>query len=406
MARFKNLLRRSNVQVLDADGFPIEDNTDSSRNITLNRAMRTSLAVSAQRFLGSAFAEPELQILDEADKPMVIDPSTARTLLRPNQFQKSKTNFMGAIGRDLGVLGECFLHKVETSEGLVLNRLPPLLVVPEPTDDKRGFKHYTYNDKDYSVEEIIHLKGIEDYENPLRGMCPLAALLSTISLDENATFYSNTSLERLGLLGIFIAPDYELTGKNQLFKYVGEAEMSTETQASVKRFNDSINRLVRGLAVYWPGKAVINRIAPSPKDMQALEVYRKTESRMAAVLGVSASLMNLEVGLDQSTYNNLVVMRKFVTENTLVHLWKSVQEHLTNELLFERNLPGRFQFNWKTLPSLSEDLNTLTNRVAVMIDKRIISPEAGAEMIGVAYTGDDVEDTQDVEKVDTEDKDE
>jgi hypothetical protein len=90
-------------------------------------------------------------------------------------------------------------------------------------------------------------------------------------------------------------------------------------------------------------------------DELAFEALRSVpEARIAAVLRVPPVVAGLGVGLDSATYNNTEQAARWMTERTLIPLWRMVEEKITFDLIPEFDDPN-------TPPDVSVgfDLNTV-----------------------------------------------
>ena len=399
MELFKNPFKRNSVenavQVLDEDGFPLfsEAGLGFPTNLNNHQLLNDSMATAAWGYISRSFSEPNLRVMNKDSEEFFPFPELTNLLHTPNPNVLSKRLLLSSIGGNVGLLGNCYIRATPSPS---LEILPTLDVSVERDTNKNNIIGYRYQNELYSKDEIFHIRGIYNPKDPSMGLNLLECLRSLIILDQRATAYLNLALEKLGMLGIFVSPNMNIGARERAphYKYESAGESADSVKASTKRYNDSLSLLQAGKGVYWPSDASIEKVAPAPREMLALDIYRRTESRMAAVVAVSARLMEFEFSAEASTFNNIAIARRFVAETLLLFLWQVVEEQLTYYLLkhptspiFEAaaQLPPDMvlKFDTSSVAALQEDKFQETDRVIKLLEAGLITRETAALMLSV-----------------------
>ena len=404
-AAYKVLTNR-HVRVIDADGFPVEFTAGLGfpNDLTTSQMLDDSMVVASRGYIARAFSEPPLGLYNETKEEFVPFPPLKKLMANANVNNYSSRNFRAATGADIGVLGNSYWRPRSNK---TIEILPAAQVTVERHEKNVNLiTGYTYDDKKYSPNEIFHIRGLPNPKDPAMGLNLLKCLKNLIILDERATAYLNLSLEKLGLLGVFVSPNFEKPSRGNArvphVKINEKGRKQDDAEAGEERYNSSLASLQKGYGVYWPGDADINKIAPPPREMQALDIFRRTESRLAAVLAVSAKLMEFEFSAEASTFNNIAIARRWVAETLLLYLWEIVEEQLTWFFLYNPQSPilsdtldiekdkdeFSLKFDLKKVPALQESKFQETDWVLELVKERVISREAAAQMLKLPFTGD------------------
>lgn len=391
------ITKNGNVQLLDADGFPIagagEVNTLSTGS--MQAALLNDMIFGASMYLGRAFSEPSLRIVNDKNEPLeeriplddVLD-----CTYNPNI--DSRGQLLKHTGRSVGVFGQEYLSKTYGSSGEIIgiHILPFIGTDVEYDTESTHIVSYNYAGKKYPAKDVIHVKGALSLgDNPLMAEIPLQTLLQQVALDTEATRYMRLVLQKLGIIGGLVMDRTGKMPKVSGFMQGDSDEDGKEAalKSHAERLNKALGELQDGKVVAWPYDSEIGNIALKPRDIQPLEVYRKVESKSASVFGIAAPLLHYEIGNDNSTYNNLLVMRKEVADTTMRDLWDTVSEQLTVE--FDSMLPSgyRLAFNLEEVAALIEDKNVAAERmlkqaqaVKALVEANV-EVEVAREIVGI-----------------------
>ena len=410
MGLFKNVAQRfrNNVRVFDSDGFAFRfagRGLGFPRSLSTKEILADSLIVSGRAYISRAYSEPPLGLYNSTSKSFEPFPELDRLFARANGNNYSARNFRAAVGGDVGVLGNAYLYPRPNG---TMELLPAAEVtISKDVANSNVIEAYTYGGKKIPADQVFHIRGLPDPIDPTQGLNLADVLHSMIVLDQRATAYLNLSLEKLGLLGVFVSPNMDVGPKDRtpIYQTNEPGRRKDDSDAATKRYNDALNGLQSGEGVSWPTDANINKIAPTPREMLALDIYRRTESRMAAVLAVSARLMELEFSAESSTFNNAAIARRWVAENLLIYLWDVTAEQASEFLLYHPRSPileaavargisttdakYSLKFDLTKIPALQEWRFQETDWVLDLVRERVISREHAAELVKLPFTGDD-----------------
>jgi HK97 family phage portal protein len=182
-----------------------------------------------------------------------------------------------------------------TGEVAQLWPVSPSRMKPWTERDSPNFiDYYRYQraDGDYEkipVENVIHFKlGVDDRDHRM-GLSPLKRLIREIASDAEATLYASALLMNYGTPGLVISPPESV-------------EMTEESILKVKeRTKAAFYGANRGGVAVLTGGATMSQFGFSPEQLNLKALHDFPETRIAAVLGVPASMAGLGVGLEQTS---------------------------------------------------------------------------------------------------------
>lgn len=204
----------------------------------------------------------------------------------PNEW---RADFISETVMALALNGNAFWLKLRDLDGNVigLRNLPPNLVT---VSDRRGDpanpdKVYGYMGRDYSADDVLHLRFLK-VPGRLRGLGPIQAAADEIesaidAKDYKANFF-NDGTHPTGI----ISTDKPLDGK-----------ASQQLKDDFKKNLDDVKVLPFGLKY--------TQLMLSPRDMQFLETQQFDTTQIARLLGIPASLMMAAVEGSNLTYSNI-----------------------------------------------------------------------------------------------------
>lgn len=256
--------------------------------------------------------------------------------------------------------GVCRLHKVrDDRNGKILELWPyhigQIAAVPS---EYRWIDHYQFigdggdlDDPDNRIDrsDIIDIGWPSvDPKAPWQPLPPLMAIAREVDSDSEATRYM------YALLVNDAVPLTVLKLKKRL------------TQQQFKQLSDQFNQrhggANRGRIAILEEDGSIERMGLNLEEM-AFEAMRYVpEARIAAGFGVPAMYSGLNVGLKQSTYNNMSEARTAFFEDTIVPQSFLDDGELTQSLSNE--FPGSLSVarDWRSVPALQENMDAVYKR--------------------------------------------
>ena len=230
---------------------------------------------------------------------------------------------------------------------------------------------------EYLPQDVVHIRGIPDrrYLN-FYGLDLTPSALRLVQTDIEQTDYTQTTIHNAGT-GPVIAPSK-----------VGGDEVDVR---DLRRFRDDIVRDVtgaqRGKPAVIPYGLEINPVGLSPRDMLLDSLYKLPETRLAALYGLSATMVGWLVGLENSPWSHLEQAREAEAEEVTTSVCKALAAGLTRELMLEYSPVDAFRFDVDSIRALQEDVDKATSRYVLLVDHGIITEQQAAERLGFEYQG-------------------
>lgn len=235
-----------------------------------------------------------------------------------------------------------------------------------PSDAENDYlSHYQYSIPGkapvlYKQSDIIHLKRGKDPNNPRRGIGAFGPVVSEVYGDNKAALFTATILRNMGILVPMLVPK-------------GEGVTLNETQALglkekwvQQTTGDNIGiPIVSAL----PIEAI--KFAWSPEELDLKELRKVPESRIAAITGIPAAVLQFLVGQENGTsYASYREARMQCYESVIVPMQAAIGEQLTWQLLpeFEMVKGARLAFDVSTVRVLQEDRDALYRRTTTALN--------------------------------------
>ncbi len=284
------------------------------------------------REIASTAAEVNLRVEDGAGRPQPGH-GLQRLLRRPNPEQ-SGFELIEALLTDLLVYGNAFLLKQRgpdldaaagaTGGGIeALWKLRPdrVQIVAGERRLVAGYVHRV-GDREtrLAAGTVIHLR-LPDPANDLWGLSPVRAAARQIDTDSEASRFVEAFFRNAAVPFGIIKLKRALRG--------GEREASRIGRRWSERFRGLFGRFQVGVL---DADAEFQRIGLTQDEMAFPELRAQTEARICAAFRVPPVLVGVKVGLDRSTFSNMAEARRFFWENTMLSLYRRLEEKLNAEL--------------------------------------------------------------------------
>jgi HK97 family phage portal protein len=327
------------------------------RHITMEGYKANGAVAACVGTLAWAFPQAPLRVYGHAHDAGrrapddALAPELTRLLRMPNPSM-SQSELMMRVALYLAIGGNCYLHKVRTSYGLVVELWPYSDAEITPLPDASGLRVgcYEYRDaegrtRQDAPQEIIHLMWMPDPVAPYRGLSPIVQVAREVDTDNEAQRYI------FALLKNDAVPRVALTlaeGQPPLSDAQFERQRA---QWQARHGGDN-----RGVAALLEGGMDV-KVLGLALDQLAMESLRRIpESRIAAVLRVPPIIAGLQVGIEHATYANYGEARLAFTEDTLVPMWRMVADEITQGLREEMDLPedSDLRFDTSEIVALKE----------------------------------------------------
>jgi HK97 family phage portal protein len=319
-----------------------------------NEGYNTNAVVGAcLRALAFKFPEPQplVKTADRNGNLERVAPThpLQRLLTRPNRIMSHNELAVFQIIY-MAVGGQCYLHKVRSGAGRVVELWPyhagHISPVPSATD---WVSEYEYDVGDgrksrIPANDIVHLKWpMPDLAQPWMSLPPLRQVAREVDADSEMTrmIYA--------LLRNDATPWTIINVKTELSETAWER---FKTQWYARHGGDA-----KGGISVLEGDATIERLALNLQELDISALRRIPEARICAAFGVPPAVVGMYVGLEKMTYSNAEEARKMFTQDTLVPLWNIVAGELEQDLGPEFGDGLVVEYDTSRVAALQEDEN-------------------------------------------------
>ena len=259
-----------------------------------------------------------------------------------------------------------------------LSVLPSQYTAPIKGNAINPVSGYTLNMnklQNFTAEEVLHVKRFDPrfkgYEE-LIGLSPLESLVMVYAASSEKWEAMASILKNKGAMGIVTSKEGRgLTPENskeleKLYKtrYGGGAKFGTPMFT-----NASLDFIKMGM---------------SSEDLKLMDQGIISLRAICNLYNVSSVLFN---DTASSTYNNITEAKKDFYTDAIIPLLEIFKQNYNNWLVNSyseaENADLFLDFSVDNIPSLQEDINKKAQTISVLIDKGVISPNEGREMLNL-----------------------
>lgn len=346
----------------------------------------SSLVMAVVNWTGTQLPEaPPVVEHPGPDNAMEVDwgNPAADILRRPNRHHVW-ADYCGAIALSWWVDGNVYFYKVRDATGKVIELwyLPHFLVEPRWPNDGRGpevplagnpdpfLSHYQYNVPGsepvlYEANDIVHVKRFVDVCDPRRGIGAFGAVVREIYGDNAVAAFSATLMRNMGMVPYLLAP-----------KESGVTINETEANAIKDSWLSKTRGANIGLPVVNTIPLEVTKLGLNPDELDLSKLRMIPESRIAAVTGIPAAMLQFMVGLENGTsFAAYREARQQGYESVIIPIQAAIAEHLTWQLLpdFDKTVGARYAFDVSQVRVLQEDRDALYKRAVLALQAGGIS---------------------------------
>ena len=202
----------------------------------------------------------------------------------------------------------------------------PTVPVTNKTDKFLSHYQYTVPGRDpvlYPKEDVLHIKRGKNLANPRYGVGAFEPLITEVYGDKKAAVFAATILKNMGIVVPMLVPkDSQISWSDVQAKALKEKWIQQTTGDNVG------SPLVSDM----PFEAI--KFAFSPQELDLKELRKVPESRIAAITGIPAPLLQFLVGLENGTsYAAYAQAREQGYESVIIPIQRAIAEQLTWQLL-------------------------------------------------------------------------
>lgn len=352
----------------------------------------SSVVMAPIQWIQRAFPEARLRVMTRRKEEIeeVESHALVELITNPNSAY-SGVHLWAATLFSYLTAGNAYWLKVKTLSGRVVELwyVPHwLLTAKWPADGSQYISHYEYKPTGAETmrlepDDIVHFRHGIDPRNTRLGLSPLHGVIREIFMDLEASNFVASLLRNLGIPGVVISPDADVT-------------VDPDDAKAVKAwFKEEFGGDRRGAPLVMAMKTKVQQYGFNPQQMDLSVTRDVAEERVCASLGIPAAVVGFGAGLQQTkvgaTMNEL---RRLAWINGVIPLHRAFAIELQRSLLpdFERDSATiSVEFDISEVTALEEDLNRRAERLNVGV-------QGGWITVGSArrQMGEDVTDADDI----------
>lgn len=310
------------------------------------------------------------QAVDGDPDGQVVDHPVVNLLRQPSPHYDWVALLSGLILSDM-VDGNAYLFKERSGSGKVvgLRYIPHFQIVPQFDPSGEAFiTHYRLSQDngqfDLSPADVIHIRNGIDPERPRFGMSPLRAILSEVLTDNEATIYTRSILQNMGIIGAIISAK-------------GDVDITPDQAVAIRdRWRAQTRGTGRGDPLVLSTPVDVLEFGATPEKMVLDKVRRVPTQRICAAYRIPPAVVSL--GESDPTYSNLEgytrlawqacvqpMQRRFASA-----LWHGLRWDATGEV----DDPALWlEFDTSQVAALQRDLNDEARRLEGLYQAGVIT---------------------------------
>ena len=342
--------------------FSIAANPNSAVEVTPENAMTNATVFTCLSVLGTAVSQLPVAVMKEGDKSFSPVKHYVNDLLKKPNASQSQYEFLYGIVVDLMLYGNCYIQKVTTSSGKVIELVPLPANEVETVLSISGKRTFILNKKVYTEKEIIHLRDFVGQDaqglSRVKQTARLVAIDNAIDVLIADTFVNGTSAS-----GIVSFPDDVEPATAQAF-----------TDAWSRKFGKG--GTTRGSVAVIGGGATFQQLSPlSPADGDIQSLKEQTTARIGAVFRIPSHMLEIFSG---AKYSNVQVRNTAFYRDSIAPLTTLIEQKLTFGLLGDSGLTIRFD----AADLLRGDLQQATTVAVDAVGAGLLSVDEARALMG------------------------
>lgn len=355
----------------------------------------SSLVMAVVNWTGTQLPEAAPVIQKPTGKDNALEPEwghPAADLVRRPNSHFIWADYCGALSLSWWIDGNVYFYKSRDDAGDLqeLWYLPHFLIeerwpgdgrtpeVPIEENQDKFLSHYQYKipGKEpvlYPAKDVIHLKRFVNLNNPRRGIGAFDAVIREIYGDNAVAHFSATLMRNMGMVPYLLAPKQEIQLTEPQAEHIKEQWMSKTTGANI------------GQPVVNAIPLDVTKLGFDPQELDLSKLRNIPESRIAAVTGIPAAMLQFMVGLENGTsFAAYREARQQGYESVIIPIQSAIAEQLTWQLLpeFKGTEKAKLIFDTSTVRVLQEDRDALYRRATSALQAGGISRNQFSASLG------------------------
>lgn len=338
----------------------------------------SSLVMAVVNWTGTQLPEAP-PVVQKPGKEGALEPDwgnpVADLIRRPNPFSTWGEE-CGTLALDWWVGGNWYQKKVRNITGQVVELwyLPSFMVderwpgdgrAPEvptsgPNKADNGFlSHYQYGvpGKEpvlFNRNDVVHIKRKKNPANPRKGIGAFDSVIREIYGDNAVATFSATLMKNMGMVPYLLSPK-----ENDVS--LGEPEAEAIKEKWLQRTTGANI----GMPIVNAIPLEVTKLGFNPQELDLSKLRMIPESRIAAVTGIPAAMLQFMVGLENGTsFAAYREARQQGYESVIIPIQSDIAEQMTWQLLpeFDKTKGARIDFDTSQVRVLQEDRDSLYKR--------------------------------------------
>lgn len=343
-------------------------------NTSINFAARigpltnSSLVMSACNYIGRQLQEAPMRVMEETKRgfePVTPHPLT-QLLRRPNPYQSLEAQWKGFAISWL-IDGNAYFLKLRNGFGrpIQLWYEPHITIRPMwPVDGSVFISHYEVLRngvwKRVEVKDVIHCRNGVDPYNPRYGLSDLGSAHREIFTDEERARYHALILGNGGVVQYVLSPK--------------DGAADVDQDAIKAAFEHAFSGDNLGRPIVLTGPMELNIVGGTPDKLLLDKASQIPEERIAALVGIPASVLGFGVGLSQTKVGaTMREQREQAFENAIIPLMRLIAADFTMQLLtdFDEDPSHIVQHDLTQVRVLQQDQGELYTRETLAYEKGV-----------------------------------
>lgn len=361
----------------------------------------SSLCMAVWQYIATSLTEapPIVTAYKKGDTKGEVVPEhpLVKLIQSPNPFC-DVDNMLMAFALDWLFSGDVYWIKIFKGKYLTPSELwyvPYFMMQPlaDERDPSIFIKEYQYivdgNRYSYKPEEVIHFKRGINPRDLRRGVGVFDSVLREIYTDNQAANFSASILKNWGIVPFVLSPPKN-SKSDSVFKAFGDNPNDAREQAlRIKTaFMEATTGDHRGEPIVNTIPLEITKLGYSPAELDISQLRKIPESRVAAVTGLPASLLQFLVGLEHGTsYASYKEAREQAFESVVAPLLKIIATAINKQLMPDFGDPqGRrleFSFDLSGVRVLQEDQDKVYTRADIGVKGGWLLVSDARSMVGL-----------------------
>lgn len=225
----------------------------------------------------------------------------------------------------------------------------------------------------YNRKEILHVKRGKNPNNPRRGIGAFDAVIREIYGDNAVAHFSATLMRNMGMVPYLLAPKQEIQLTEPQAEHIKEQWMSKTTGENI------------GQPVVNAIPLDVTKLGFNPQELDLSRLRSIPESRIAAVTGIPAAMLQFMVGLENGTsFAAYREARQQGYESVIIPIQSAIAAQLTRQLLpdFKDTKGAKLTFDVSQVRVLQEDRDALYRRATSALQAGGISRNQFSASLG------------------------